>query len=418
LEVNLQVCYFSVTLHHLLPPYNITMDVRRLVFTPAWLVYAALVAEAILMLSAMFGWPPFNEHKGWATLTCTAIVLVAMLLIALGFVATRMLRWRFQFSLRSLLVLVLVVAIACGWLASEMARARRQADLVVEASKVGCGILYDYNVSNSGEVVMVSGAIPGSTPLNKLLGDDFFREVAGASARSDSALQLLEDQTSIRRLYLNDSQVTDAGLKSLVRLKHLEWIDLRDAPGVTDAGLKHLRGLTRLQELLLRRTGVADTGMVYLKDLRELRVLDLGMTQVTDVGLQNLAELTRLRQLLFWGNKIEDDGLSAIERMTDLEVLDLGFAPVTDAGLEKLKNLSQLRSLGLRGSQVTDVGLRRIAELQQLRTLDLYKTQISDEGLVHLSRLHRLETLHIGETRVSAEGTKKLQQALPECKIQ
>src|SRR6185503_18953704 len=111
------------------------MDVRRFHFTPAWLVYAALVAEAFLMLPAMLRWPPFNDHKGWPALTCTAIVVVAMLLIALGFVAARILRWRFRFSLRSLLMLVLVVAIACGWLASAMARARKQADLVAEASK-------------------------------------------------------------------------------------------------------------------------------------------------------------------------------------------------------------------------------------------------------------------------------------------
>jgi hypothetical protein len=108
------------------------------------------------MLSAMLRWPPFNEHKGWPALACTAIVVVAMLLIALGFVAARILRWRFQFSLRSLLILVLVVAVACGWLASEMARARRQANLVAEASKLGCGILYDYNVSG--------GACPAQPP--------------------------------------------------------------------------------------------------------------------------------------------------------------------------------------------------------------------------------------------------------------
>jgi hypothetical protein len=390
----------------------------RFHFAPIWLVYSLLATESFLILFELFRWTPFNKHKGWAALICAVTVAAAMLLLILWFVATWVFNRSFQFSLRSLLVLVLVVAIACAWLANELERAKRQTQLVAEASKLGCGILYDYNLSDSGNVVMFSGAIPGETRLNKMLGDDFFREVIGAVVKNDAALRLLKDQTSLRRLFLDNSQVTDAGMESLERLNNLEWIDLRDAPGVTDAGLKYLSRLTRLQELLLRRTGVTDAGMIYLKGLKELRVLDLGMTQVTEVGLKNLAGLTRLRQLEFWANNIKDDGLLAIDQMTDLEILDLGFAPVTDVALEKLTNLRQLRSLGLRGSQVTDVGLTHIAELQQLRTLDLYKTHISDDGLVHLARLPLLETLHIGETQVTAEGIKKLQQALPNCKIQ
>ena len=35
-------------------------------------------------------------------------------------------RWRFQFSIRSLLVLVVVVSVPCSWLAVEIKRARVQ----------------------------------------------------------------------------------------------------------------------------------------------------------------------------------------------------------------------------------------------------------------------------------------------------
>jgi len=69
---------------------------------------------------------------------------------------------------------------------------------VAEAAKVGCGILYDYNITKTGDVMFHSGAIPGETRWNKVLGDDFFREIAGAFAKTDAALQLLKDQKSIR----------------------------------------------------------------------------------------------------------------------------------------------------------------------------------------------------------------------------
>jgi hypothetical protein len=399
-------------------PGNKRFWISDLRITPGSLIYALLLTEAFLILSQKFRWFAFNEHKGWTVLICLAAVIATLLGISIWFVAARSFRWRFQFSLRSLLALILVVATACGWMTAEMKRARTQADLIGRASKLGCGILFDYNLSESGDVVMVSGAIPGTTRLNNVLGDNFFREIVGAFPRDDASLQLLKDQTSIRRLNLNDSQVTSAGLRCLERMSRLEWLDLRDAPAVSDEGLKYVQRLIRLRELLLRRTGVSDTGMAYLKDLRQLEVLDLGMTKVTDVGLKQLAGLTRLRQLLFWANRIEDAGLSTIHGMTKLEILDLGFAPVTDAGLENLESLSQLRYLGLRGSGLTDAGLFHISELRQLRELDLFKTGVTDAGLERLAALGRLEKVHLGENRVTPAGIEKLRHALPNCKIE
>ena len=44
---------------------------------------------------------------------------------------------------------------------------------------------------------------------------------------------------------------------------------------VGDAGLAHLKGLTRLQVLNLRGTGVSDAGLVNLKGLTQLQTLNL-----------------------------------------------------------------------------------------------------------------------------------------------
>ena len=399
-------------------PETPTHKRRRFRLTSAWLVFAVFVAEAFLILSELLGWSPFRWPKGWPALICLATVAVLVLLFALSFAVSLIFRWRFQFSLRSLLALMLVVAIACGWLATGLESARRQRDLVAKASALGCGVLYDYNLSESGEVSWFTGARPGETRLNELLGDDFFHEVVGAQPRTDDALRLFQRQTSLRWLDFSNSQVTDAGLESLERLTQLEWLDLRDASKTADEGLKHIRGLTRLRHLLLRRTNVTDAGMVYLKDLKELQVLDLGMTHVTNIGLQNLAGLTRLRQLSFWGNKIEDAGLVYVQPMTELEILELGGAPVTDAGLNYFVGLTRLRSLNLRGSRVTDAGLRHLKGLRQLRELDLFGTRVSDAGLDDITGLVHLEILRLGESQVTAAAMKRLQQALPNCKIE
>ena len=49
--------------------------------------------------------------------------------------------------------------------------------------------------------------------------------------------------------------------------------------------------------------------------------------------------------------------------------------------------------------------------------LDLFDAQVTDAGLVHLKGLTQLQELYLVDTKVTDEGVKKLQQALPNCKI-
>ena len=89
----------------------------------------------------------------------------------------------------------------------------------------------------------------------------------------------------------------------------------------------------------------------------------------------------------------------------------------TDAGLVSLRDLSQLQELCLTETKITDAGMEHLKELTQLQTLYLEETQITDAGLANLKGLTNLRTLALGGTRVTAEGVRKLQQALPTCKI-
>ena len=42
---------------------------------------------------------------------------------------------------------------------------------------------------------------------------------------------------------------------------------------------------------------------------------------------------------------------------------------------------------------------------------------MTDAGLEHLQRMKQLIEIYLGGTRVTAAGVKKLQQALPNCRI-
>jgi hypothetical protein len=101
-----------------------------------------LAVEGLLWLSNRLGWPPW--HKGCAVLTAVAAVAVMMLLMFLWFVAALLVRWRFQFGIRSLFVLTVVVALPCSWLSWEMKQARGQREAVAAIRKAGFEVGYDY----------------------------------------------------------------------------------------------------------------------------------------------------------------------------------------------------------------------------------------------------------------------------------
>ena len=153
------------------------MHHRRFRFTPSWLIFGLLVVEGLLWLSERYRWFWFNEKKGWTVLIGVAVVGVAMLVMLLWFIVALVFRWRFQFSIRSLLVLTVAVAVPCSWLAVEKARAKRQAKAVAALRCVGESVFYDYEAGRGGYPIFAAEP-PTSLWLRSMLGDDFFANVA------------------------------------------------------------------------------------------------------------------------------------------------------------------------------------------------------------------------------------------------
>jgi hypothetical protein len=97
---------------------------------------------------------------------------------------------------------------------------------------------------------------------------------------------------------------------------------------------------------------------------------------------------------------------------------DLVLRQVTDAGLRHLSGLRQLEYLSLCCPKVTNVGLEHLTELHQLKDLELYLPEVTDAGLKSIGKLSQLRKLKLYYTRLSEGGIKKLQQELPNCKIE
>ena len=147
-----------------------------------------------------------QSHKGWTVLIAVAAVGVAFLVMLLWFIMALVFRWRFQFSIRSLLVLVVVVALPFSWLAVEMKAAKTQQGVADEIRKEGGVVWYDYQV-DAHYNWSKTATLPEPPSLRKLLGDDFF--------------------TQADMVDLKGTGITDAGLEPLKRFETPVAVSMR-----------------------------------------------------------------------------------------------------------------------------------------------------------------------------------------------
>jgi internalin A len=111
-------------------------------------------------------------------------------------------------------------------------------------------------------------------------------------------------------VYFTRSQVTDADLKCLKELSNLAKLKLNQSP-ITDAGLK---GLGSLVQLHLADTKITDVGLQHLATLTKLGFLDLSNTQVTNDGLKCLTSFKECKTIRLSGTKVTDSGVTTLKR--------------------------------------------------------------------------------------------------------
>jgi hypothetical protein len=156
-------------------------------------------------------------------------------------------------------------------------------------------------------------------------------------------------------VHLGGTRVTDADLRELAGLRHLQALYLEDT-AVTDVGLKDLAGLGELERLRLTRTPVGDAGVKELAGLKRLRTLGLRGTGVTDAGLKELAGLESLQEVDLTYSRVADAALKELARLKHLQTVSVPDRIEEEAIQQLLDNaihrLARDGQLGTRGSRI------------------------------------------------------------------
>lgn len=127
---------------------------------------------------------------------------------------------------------------------------------------------------------------------------------------------------------LSSNPITDDHLKEINSVGEVIWLNLAGTK-ITNEGLKLLKGMP-LKKLHLERTAISDAGMEHLTSFKELEYLNIYDTQVSNKAIKHLKQLKSLKKLYVWKSKINEKGIARLQKqLPNAEVVgELKLEPV------------------------------------------------------------------------------------------
>jgi hypothetical protein len=230
------------------------------------------------------------------------------------------------------MALVLMIGGGLGWV---IHRAQVQREAVATIRRGGGGIAYSWQLSNGAWVFPIPKS-PWPEWLRRILGSDFFDTVTYVS--------------------LHGAECDDEAMRAACRLPWLEELTVVDT-SVTDAGAEDLRQLRNLRSLDLRLNRITIRPLRHIGEMSELRELTLSMklspVPMRDEDMAYLKRLTKLKSLTLLSTHLTDTWLVYIEGLSNLTSLQIYDMAITAGGFDHLKGLSNLKAvLTLQGTRI------------------------------------------------------------------
>ena len=163
-------------------------------------------------------------------------------------------RW-FQFSLRTLMIGVLIIAIPCAWLGRKIEQKRRERAAVRAILNSGAHFYFHYENANGSNGLKMSQPSSSANWLQDLFGDDFDTPPTWVWF---NARYIPPDVPKSKK------RIDDRALINLNALPYIRTVDLSRTT-VSDADLERLKGLTWLKRLRLDDTQVTHAGILELR---------------------------------------------------------------------------------------------------------------------------------------------------------
>jgi internalin A len=221
----------------------------------------------------------------------------------------------------------------------------------------------------SDEGMMYLRSAPGIVDLNLYYAEQI----------TDQGMSAIKDWKHLKRLNLRGTRISDGTLETVSHLVQLEALDVANTP-VTDNGLDSLITLTNLKELSLGRRRESDNEIELLRLLPTLTYLNLSGPSGEDRPDSSFRRAGTT-------GVMRPDLVRALLELKDLRVLKLGYSNISADGLRSLSRLEHVERLGLEScSRIDDNAAAELANWKTLKYVDLQETRVTDKGIEVLRR--------------------------------
>ena len=235
---------------------------------------------------------------------------------------------------------------------------------------------------------------------------------------TDAAVTDLNRLANLKILGLHASQLTNDGMAAM-SLPLLADLGIMNGKA-TLLGLKDAK--TRLPSLFVMQVeGVQIPAEEYpILSQWSLGIINLVNVGIRDQDLPSLHSHLELTTLSLRGNPaITDAGVPHLLAFGKLNYLVMDYTEVSNEGFAQLQKLPELNLLYANHLKLTDAGFATISQFAKLQVLRINETEgITDATLEQLAKCATLQSLSIqGCPQLTEAGVRKLQAALPKCKI-
>jgi uncharacterized membrane protein/mono/diheme cytochrome c family protein len=142
--------------------------------------------------------------------------------------------------------------------------------------------------------------------------------------RGVAVLPVAQNSNYLSANFVAVDSFTEKDLQLLQPLnKQLIWLKLGNLK-LTDAHLEAIAKLTSLTRLFIEKTLVTDKGMQQLKNCLQLQYINLAGTKVTTKGLQELKALKNLQQIYLYQISITGSEWASLKKIFPTTIIDTG----------------------------------------------------------------------------------------------
>jgi hypothetical protein len=244
----------------------------------------------------------------------------------------------------------------------------------------------------------------------------------GGSQVGDAGLAHLPKFTEVEKLNVSALRISNEGLKHVGEMPKLRSLAADGLMSVDEGGFAALGKCQGLEDVSMQNTIAADGAFEALKELRELKVLNVGGSpNLMGMGFSKSVDagaFKELKELYAGGSQFVIYGVVKLDKLKGLEVLDVSYADMNDGLIEGFDECINLKKLSMARSKVTSLGMKMLSKMRKLEELNVSNCPGVNDSAVPFLRTHKaLKRLDVDGTSMTADGVKKLKDALPDTVI-